>query len=84
MSTTSAHSTTAPAPEITKRIAYNCDNHDYDCFVTFDGDEEQYIGSALTQSAAETVCNTFVYDYYCDINTPEKAVLVALAMTATA
>jgi hypothetical protein len=74
MSTAKAHSTTPTAPEVTKRIAYNPENRDYDCFVAFDGDQEQYIGSAPSHSAGETICNTFVYDYYIDTFTPEKAV----------
>jgi hypothetical protein len=65
-------------PEITKRIAYNRDNRDYDCYVAIDGGEERYIGSAGTYGQAEKTCNTFVFDYYEDSNTPEKAVAVLL------
>lgn len=74
----------AAAPEVTKRTAYNRANKDHDCFVTFDGDEEQYIGSAPTPYAAEAKCDQFVFDYYCDTNTPEKAAIYALAMEAAA
>jgi hypothetical protein len=77
MSSTYAHSTTLP--ELTKRIAYNKDNRDYDCFIAFDGTDEQCIGSAASYGAAEKVCNDYAYDYYNDNHTPEKAVQVALA-----
>lgn len=63
-------------PEITKRIAYN--HGDYDCFVTIDGGAEQYIGSASTYSQGETKCDSFVFDYYTDTNTPEKAAALLL------
>jgi len=53
MSHTFAHSTTATAPEISKRIAYNRETRDYDCLVAIDGGAEQYIGSASTYSQAE-------------------------------
>jgi hypothetical protein len=78
MSSTFAHSTTATTPEVSKRIAYNRDTRDYDCLVAIDGGAEQYIGSASTYGQAETTCNTFVYDYYTDANTPEIAVELAM------
>jgi hypothetical protein len=66
-------------PEITKRIAYNRTSKDYDCYISIDGDPEQYIGSADTHPAAETKCRDYAYNYYEDNNTPEKAVAVVLA-----
>jgi hypothetical protein len=65
-------------PEVTKRIDYNRDTRDYDCLVAIDGGAEQYIGSASTYGRAETKCNTFVFDYYEDNNTPEKAAEFAM------
>lgn len=65
-------------PEVTKRIAYNKETRDYDCFVAFDGADEQPIGSAGTYGDAEKKCNAYAFDYYTDNHTPEKAVPIAL------
>jgi hypothetical protein len=56
--------TTAIIPELTKRIAYNKKNRDYDCFIAFDGGDEQYIGSTPTYSAGEKLCSDYAFDYY--------------------
>ena len=69
---------TAILPELTKRIAYNRQNRDHDCFIAFDGEAEQYIGSASDYSAAEKVCNDYAYSYYEDNHTPEKAAQVVM------
>jgi len=70
--------TTAILPEISKRIAYNRTSKDYDCYISIDGDPEQYIGSAPDYSAAEKTCNDFAFSYYEDNHTPEKAIAIAL------
>jgi len=77
MSTTYPHSTTIP--EITKRIAYNRETRDYDCFIAFDGGDEQPIGSASTYGSAEKKCSDYAFDYYNDNHTPEKAAQIALS-----
>lgn len=59
--------------DITKRISYNRDTRDYDCYVSIDGDAEQYIGSAPNNGAGEIKCNEYVIAYYEDNHTPEKA-----------
>jgi hypothetical protein len=59
--------------EVTKRISYNRDGRDYDCYVSIDGDAEQYIGSAATYGQAEVKCNDHAIAYYEDAHTPEKA-----------
>ena len=35
--------TTAILPEIRKRIVYNRQTKDYDCYISIDGDPERYI-----------------------------------------
>lgn len=72
---------TSIIPEVTKRIAYNKETKDYDCFIAFDGTDEQPIGSASTYGDAEKKCNAYAFDYYNDNHTPEKAVQVALVET---
>jgi hypothetical protein len=66
-------------PEVTKRIAYNRTTKDYDCFVSIDGDPEQYIGSAEVYSDAEAKCRDYAFHYYDDNHTPEKAAQIAMA-----
>ncbi len=76
--------TTAIIPELTKRIAYNKAGDNYDCYIAFDGGDEQYIGSAATYGEAEKKCQDFTFDYYSDAHTPEKAAQVALNGIPTA
>jgi hypothetical protein len=65
--------------EITKRIAYNPETKDYDCFIRVDAGPEQYIGSAPTHPKAEGTCRDYAFQFYSDNSTPEKAALLALA-----
>jgi hypothetical protein len=65
-------------PEITRRIAYNPQTEDYDCFIAIDIDPEQYIGSAPAYPEAVSLCRDYTYHYYEDTHTPEKAVQLAL------
>jgi hypothetical protein len=46
---------------IEKRVSFNRDNRDFDCFVSIDGDE-QYIGSRGTHTIATAFCDSYVYD----------------------
>lgn len=64
---------------ITKRISYNRDTRDYDCYVAIDGDAEQYIGSAATYHAGEVKCHQHVMDYYDIHHTPEQIARLVLA-----
>lgn len=64
--------------DITKRIAFNRDSRDFDCYVTIDGREE-YIGSAPTNGAGEIKCNQYAIAYYEDNHTPEKAAELVMA-----
>jgi len=66
-------------PEVTKRIAWNKKNKDYDCFVSIDGAAEQYIGSREVHGDAEALCRDYAFSYYEDNHTPEKAAAVAMA-----
>lgn len=70
-------------PEVTKRIAWNKQTKDYDCFIAFDGEDEQPIGSASTYGDAEKKCRDYAFDYYSDNHTPEKAVQIALDESPT-
>jgi hypothetical protein len=72
---TSPHSIT---PEIAKRIAYNPETKDFDCFIAIDEGPEQYIGSAPTHPQAECTCRDYAYQFYSDTYTPEKAAPFAL------
>lgn len=74
----SSYSTTTTAPEITKHVRRNRQNRDYDCFVAFDGEAEQYIGSTPTYDEGLAKCDTFALDYYSDNHTPEKAAKIAM------
>lgn len=65
-------------PEVTKRIQYNRDTRDYDCFVRIDAGAEQYIGSTPTYGEAESACADYAFDYYIDNCTPEKAATIVL------
>jgi hypothetical protein len=65
-------------PEITKRIAYNSETKDFDCFIRVDAGPEQYIGSASTHPEAEGTCRDYAFQFYSDNHTPEKAALLAL------
>ena len=65
--------------DITKRIRYNRDTRDYDCYVAIDGAEEQYIGSAATYHAGEVKCHEHVMDYFEISHTPETAAALVLA-----
>jgi hypothetical protein len=73
---TSPHSIT---PEIAKRIVYNPETRDFDCFISIDEGPEQYIGSAPTHPEAETTCRDYAFHFYSDNHTPEKAAPFALA-----
>ena len=66
-------------PEVNKRIAWNRETKDYDCYISIDGDQEHYIGSAPNHSAAEKTCNDFAFNYYEDNHTPEKAAELVMA-----
>jgi len=77
---------TAPyssTPDITKRIAYNPETKDYDCFIRVDAGPEQYIGSAPTHPQAEGTCRDYAYHFYSDNHTPEKAALLTLVDDAS-
>lgn len=69
----------ATMTEITKRIRYNSDTHDYDCWVSFDGASEEYIGSARTYALAELKLHEYALNYYADNATPETAAALVLA-----
>jgi hypothetical protein len=65
-------------PKTTKRITFNRDSCDFDCFVTIDG-KEDYIGSAPTNHAGEIKCNQYAIAFYEDNHTPEKAASLIMA-----
>lgn len=59
------------------RIAYNRETRDYDLFVAIDGGAEQYIGSAANHHDGQRRIDAYVFDFYADRHTPEKAAQVA-------
>ena len=56
-------------PDVNKRYTFNGD--DFDIFVSIDGDEHQYIGSATTRTLAERKASDYVIDYFETRHTPE-------------
>jgi hypothetical protein len=64
--------------EIEKQVVYRREDRDFDAYVVIDG-ARQYIGSRLTRIEAERLCDDYVFDYYADSYTPEKAAAVVLA-----
>lgn len=73
--------TTTTAP--TRRIAYNRLDRDYSCFIIFEDEHEEPIGNASTFHDAELKCDEYLFNFFVDNHTPEKAAAIAVGMSET-